>query len=254
MFKLQKRDKKNYKMITHLFIIPYRNREPEMKLFNAKMPLILDKQLGSDKYEIWYITQTDERLFNRGALLNIGFLEMKRKYANNDRWKNIQLIFHDVDIYLEKMGILNYNTERGKVRHPYGDLRPQWGGILGCLCIIYADDYNKTKGYPNFFGWGGEDVALSLRCQAQKIIIDEHDFILRRSHPYIIDPISHITPKEIAFTQVCDKRNLREVFFKENQKCPINGFHNLHYEIIRDKMIDNINKIKMLDVKFEILC
>jgi hypothetical protein len=234
--------------LTHIFIVPYRQRESQQAEFIANMPAILDSQLGVGRYAIWFIHQLDNRLFNRGALLNIGFLEARRRYPES--YRQIQLVFHDVDIRPLTPGILDYSTRSGAARHPYGDARPQWGGILGCFCILTGADYEKAGGSPNFFGWGGEDVALSLRCQAQGILIDEHDFIARRSRSDILDPESNPTPKQQAFCQLCDRRNLTQVA-QENHKEPVNGFSALHYSINAEKVFRQ-SDILQLDVNFEV--
>jgi len=240
---------------SHIFIIPYRNRESQRTEFISKMPAILDEQIpstDSSSYQIWIIHQADERLFNRGALLNIGFRIAQARYP--DTWPGIQFVFHDIDIMPTRPGILDYNTVPGKARHPYGDPRPQWGGILGCFCIIMGADYAKAGGSPNYFGWGGEDVALSRRCQAQGIIIDEHDFIMRRSClADIIDPESNPTPKQQAFCQLCDRRNLAQVF-SENPACPTNNYQNLDYKIVQELDLGiPAGNIRQFDCQFEVL-
>ena len=227
---------------THIFIIPYRNREKELQILVDTLPNILYRD-GITNYQFFVIRQTDKKLFNRGMMLNIGFLEVKKRYPHN--WKTIQLICHDVDIYPTKPNIINYNTIKGKVNHPYGVLRPHLNGTVGGICIITGEDYNLSGGHPNFFGWGGEDIGMSRRCQAKGIIIDESKFIDRRTSPFIVDPESHPTPKELKFSQICDKRNLSKVF-KENPAQPIDTFNNINYQIISETNI--LTNILMINV------
>ena len=217
--------------VSHIFIIPYRNREAQREKFVNHMPSVLDTQIGTGTWKIWIIEQNDDKLFNRGALLNIGFRIAQTRYP--DTWQQIQFIFHDIDIMPNGPNIIDYNTTPGKVRHPYGDSRPQWGGILGCLCIIYGADYALVGGSPNYYGWGGEDVALSFRCQANSIHIDESNFILRRSTDTIIDPESNTTPTQRALCIACDKKNLGRVF-SENRHSPTNNYKTLDYTISQE--------------------
>lgn len=230
---------------THIFIIPYRDRETQRTEFIRHMPSVIEHE----NYQIWIIHQCDNRLFNRGALLNIGFRIAQERYPES--WQNIQFVFHDIDIMPLMPGIISYDTEPGKARHPYGDPRPQWGGILGCFCIIYGSDYAKVGGSPNYFGWGGEDVALSRRCQAHRIVIDEHDFILRRSCPNKIkDPESNPTPKQQAMCMACDRKNLAQVF-RENPLKTTNNCFTIDYKIIKEFTFGS-DVIRQFDCIFEV--
>lgn len=234
---------------SHIFVIPYRDRETQRTEFIKHMPDILATDNSISDYQIWIIHQCDTRLFNRGALLNIGFRIAQTRYL--DTWQNIQFVFHDIDIMPLSPNVITYSTVAGKARHPYGDPRPQWGGILGCFCIIIGSDYAKVGGSPNYFGWGGEDVALSRRCQAHDILIDESEFILRRSRPNDIrDPESNPTPKQQAMCQACDKKNLTQVF-NENPRFATNTCFTLNYQILNEIEFDSIN-IKQFDCTFEV--
>lgn len=234
---------------SHIFVIPYRDREAQRAEFIKHMPGILAADNTISSYQIWIIHQCDTRLFNRGALLNIGFRLAQSRYP--DTWQNIQFVFHDIDIMPLKPNVISYSTEHGKARHPYGDPRPHWGGILGCFCIMFGADYAKVGGSPNYFGWGGEDVALSRRCQAHRIVIDEHDFILRRSRPDDIrDPESNPTPKQQAMCQACDRKNLTQVF-NENTAAATNTCFSLNYHLLNEIELVTDN-IRQFDCTFEV--
>lgn len=234
---------------SHIFVIPYRDRESQRSDFIKHMPSILKSDSSILSYQIWIIHQCDTRLFNRGALLNIGFRIAQSRYP--DTWQNIQFVFHDIDIMPLKPNVITYSTVAGKVRHPYGDPRPLWGGILGCFCIMLGSDYAKVGGSPNYFGWGGEDVALSRRCQAHDILIDESEFIMRRSRPNDIrDPESNPTPKQQAMCQACDRKNLTQVF-NENAHAATNTCFTLNYQILNEIEFEPVN-IKQVDCTFEV--
>jgi hypothetical protein len=241
------------KIPTHIFIIPYRDRELELIEWCNNMSIYLDNQLGLDNYEVYIIHQNDKKLFNKGALCNIGFIETKKEYSSY--YKNIQYIIHDVDIYPIKIkdqkDIIEYNTLKGEARHPYGVLRPQLGGILGGIYIIYGEDYERVNGMPNYYGWGGEDITIARRCIAIGIRINEDNFINRRSTPYIIDAESHLTNAKRKVIAATDKINLRKTL-RENAKNPINGLSNINYQVINKEKIKNLNNYFMINVNFEI--
>jgi len=79
------------KVPERVFIVPYRDREPHKLVFSRVMPYIL----GDSNYRILFVHQKDTRPFNRGGIKNIGFHYVKKKWPND--WKNITLIFHDID-------------------------------------------------------------------------------------------------------------------------------------------------------------
>ena len=87
-------------------------------------------------HEIFFVHQKDNRNFNRGGMKNIGFIYVKRKYRN---WKNITLIFHDID-YLPHKKFFTYETTLGSVKHFYG-----FKFCLGGIWAIKGEDFEKTN-------------------------------------------------------------------------------------------------------------
>jgi hypothetical protein len=154
---------------TKIFIIPYRNREVHKQMFIEKMQVLLeDEPVGS--YEIHFAHQNDSRPFNRGAMKNIGFLAMKNKYPS--AYKNITFVFNDVDTIPTAKGVIkDYNTTVGIVKHFYG-----FEFALGGIFSITGADFEKTKGFPNFWGWGLEDNTMNDRCLANGLSIDRSNF------------------------------------------------------------------------------
>lgn len=258
-------------MVKHTcFIIPYRSRKDELNIWLQNMIPILDTQFSctdesyqqnpiTKPYSVFIIHQKDEKLFNRGACCNIGVHIIKDIFLQQLQPQNIALtditiVIHDVDIYLKDPYIIKYTNNKGEVRHPYGDQRPQFGGILGCLCICNLADYIKVEGMPNYWGWGGEDVCLARRFLAHNIKINEDDFIIRRTIDTIIDPDSAPTEKKRRFNMVCDKRNLRSCFL-ENHLNTSNNLSSCFYEILGENNVAelgkeyvNIDNIKMYDI------
>ena len=148
-----------------IFIVPYRNRVQHKHFFSKYMTYILEDQTD---YEIYFSHQCDARTFNRGAVKNIGFIAAKNKYP--DHYKNITFIFNDVDT-VPFYKIFDYETTYGIVKHYYG-----FKHALGGMVVMKGSDFEKTNGFPCFWGWGMEDKNLQNRCEAVGIKIDRSLF------------------------------------------------------------------------------
>ena len=151
-----------------VFIVPYRNRDQQRHFFNRHMTYILE-DMPTGSYQIYYIHQCDTRDFNRGAMKNIGFLFLRNKYPM--QYKDITIVFNDVDTMPFTKGFLDYPTCAGVVKHFYG-LKYALGGIVS----ITAGDFEKTTGFPNFWAWGFEDNSLQKRVIAAGLTIDRSQF------------------------------------------------------------------------------
>ena len=151
-----------------IFIVPYRDREQHLNFFVKQMKYILE-DIPETHYKIFYIHQQDKREFNRGAIKNIGFIQVKQMYPDN--YKDITLIFNDIDTVPYTKNFLDYNTTAGTVKHFYG-----FTHALGGIVSINAGDFEKINGYPNFWAWGFEDNELQMRVLDAKLQIDRSQF------------------------------------------------------------------------------
>ena len=156
---------KENKIPKRIFIVPYRNRVQHKFFFSKYMSFILEDK---DDYEILFSHQCDARTFNRGAIKNIGFIAAKNKYPNH--YKDITFIFNDVDT-IPFYKIFDYETNHGVVKHYYG-----FKYALGGIVVIKGEDFERTNGYPNFWGWGNEDSVFQTRCLRNKLHIDRTNF------------------------------------------------------------------------------
>ena len=152
---------------TRVFIVPYRDRPNQKGEFLTNMKVLLEDL--TDPYEIYFAHQCDTRHFNRGAMKNLGFMAIKNKYPHN--YKDITFIFNDVDTFPKEKGMIDYITTPGIVKHYYG-----FTFALGGIFSIRGADFEKTKGFPNFWGWGLEDNLMNDRCLSAGLTIDRSCF------------------------------------------------------------------------------
>jgi hypothetical protein len=151
-----------------VFIIPYRNRAFYLQSFMRKMSTVLEDIPKTD-YEIYVIHQNDTRKFNRGAIKNIGFLHIKNKYPND--YKQMTLVFNDVDIFPLRKNYVDYITTKGVVKHFFG-----FHYTLGGIVSIVGEDFERINGFPNFWAWGFEDNLIQTRIVNAGIAIDRRNF------------------------------------------------------------------------------
>ena len=171
-----------------IFVVPYRDREQQYLFFHKQMTkeILVDYPPGS--YKLWYIHQCDNRDFNRGAMKNIGFLVAKQQYPND--YKNITLVFNDVDTMPFNRNFLNYETCPGIIKHFYG-----YDFALGGIVSMNAHDFERINGYPNLWGWGFEDNCLQVRVnKADNLQIDRGQFypILDKNILQLTDGVTRI--------------------------------------------------------------
>ena len=175
-----------------VFIVPYRDRKTEKKVFE----IIMERNLKGLNYKIFFIHQNDKRLFNRGAIKNIGFLYIKRKWPNN--YKNITIVFNDIDSFSYYKDQFNYKTKKNIIKHHFG-----FKHTLGGIFSILASDFEKINGFPNIWTWGLEDNILLKRAKKYKIKIDYSNFISINNR------------NKIVFLNNYEKRKInKKIYFK----------------------------------------
>jgi hypothetical protein len=145
-----------------IILVPYRDRI-EHKTFFLNY---LDKVV--DDYKVFFVHQCDDRPFNRGAMKNIGFLAVRAMFPD---YKNITLVFNDVDIMPYTKGVFAYDTVPGVIKHNYG-----YTTCLSASFAIKAGDFEAINGFPNLWEWGLEDTMIQDRALQAKMVIDRAHF------------------------------------------------------------------------------
>jgi hypothetical protein len=197
-----------------IFVVPYRDREQQYKFFHKQMTkeILVDYPIGS--YKIWYIHQCDTRDFNRGAMKNIGFLVAKQLYPND--YRQITLVFNDVDTMPLNRNFLNYETSQGIVKHFYG-----YEFALGGIVSMNAYDFERINGYPNLWGWGFEDNCLQVRVKKTDIQIDRGQF-----YPILDKNILQLTD---GVTRIVNRNEFDQYYHNTTEG--IYSIHDLNYDI-----------------------
>ena len=149
-------------------IVPYRNREEQLERFKEEIVNFLDNNLNTE-YSIIVVDQADKKPFNRGKLLNIGFLEAKNQGCD-------YVVFHDIDMipieadytYSDKpLQLANNFLSDGEFKRTIQ--RNYFGGVT----MFSVKDFTKINGYSNRYkGWGFEDDDLLLRCRENKLELE----------------------------------------------------------------------------------
>jgi hypothetical protein len=145
-------------------VVPYRDRPNQLKTFTERIADSIDLP-----YELIIVEQVDDKEFNRGKLLNIGF--MKAVSLDCD-----YVVFHDIDMIPIKADysysdipvhlISEFNLPDGVSRELFDDY---FGGVT----LFPTNIFKQINGYTNeYFGWGFEDDNLLLRCKENHIKLD----------------------------------------------------------------------------------
>lgn len=154
-------------------VVPYRDihaaqqRSKHLQQFIPHMVQFLSSlvQRGSlSNFHIYIVEQSnDNRKFNRGKLLNIGF-DLARKSGR----KHDVFVFHDVDLLPQAdLGpwyakFPSRPIHIARVWNRYANNPKYFGGVVS----FSSADYRRINGYPNtFWGWGGEDDEMHKRLE-----------------------------------------------------------------------------------------
>lgn len=213
------------------FIVPYKNREPQMFFFKNYMTYLMEDYEVFVDYCIYFVEQCDERPFNRGAIKNIGFMAAAQLYP--DQYLDFLYVFNDIDTLPYQKDLLTYTPPEGAIRHHYG-FRHALGGIVS----VAGREFEAMNGFPNYWTWGFEDNALQDRANRMNIDVDRSNFYeigdMRILHIY--DGTKKILNREYGNDYICD-----------DGKNGISTIRNLEYTIVGD-----VIKVTRFDVEYPV--
>jgi len=140
--------------------VPYRNREEHLKEFVPTVSKFLESQ--NIDFKIYFAHQTDDKLFNRGAMKNIA-----AKHAFEDGCDYI--VWHDIDMVPEDdtcdYSFPNDNPQHIAVRISQSDYQLKYEEYFGGAVVFSKEQVERTNGYSNdYWDWGMEDDDLFWRC------------------------------------------------------------------------------------------
>ena len=215
-----------------LILVPYRNREEHLNIFIEKLGPILKKYITDVKIVIIEQSQ-DNKKFNRGKILNVGF---------NEYYKNIVNFYNNKD----------YDILRIHSGHP-----TSLGGVIKFKC----ETFKNINGFPNnIWGWGLEDEALFTRAMLNNCNISNYtDLNISKNYFKFLPHVSSFRNKNY-------QNDIYNNHFETNSSCIwrwqtdinpdnltnerkndillTNGINDITYEIINKEVINNyIEKI-----------
>jgi hypothetical protein len=153
-------------------IVPYRDRYEHLVTFKNSITKYLNSK--DIDFELIVVEQDDATTFNRGKLLNIGFLEAEKLKCD-------YVVFHDVDMIPINadysysnvpIHLANKFTSTSKVKRVVFD--EYFGGVT----IFPTQLFRRINGYSNqYWGWGFEDNDLLYRCKTFGIPLDKKEIL-----------------------------------------------------------------------------
>lgn len=207
-------------------IVPYRNREEHLKKFIPHIDNFIKNKIN---YQIIIVEQFNDKPFNRGKLLNIGFDYLKDECD----W----FCFHDIDM-LPVDNNCDYSYIDGVCKLSYYvsqfNFIPRPETELGGVTLIDKISFISINGYNNnYWGWGVEDNDFALRCNLKNIKLSYRPGrYMSLSHKPNGD-----TYGDNPSPDTLKNRNLFNNIKQNKNNFMVDGISNLEY-----KILDKINK------------
>jgi len=137
-------------------IVPYRNRYEHLQEFKKSIVKYLESK--NMDFKIIIVEQDNAKLFNRGMLCNIGFIEAQKENCD-------YIVIHDIDMIPVDV---DYSYSNVPV-HLATDNIP-FESYFGGMTMFPTDIFEKINGFSNlYWGWGFEDDDLRYRCVKKNV-------------------------------------------------------------------------------------
>jgi len=204
-------------------IVPYRDRRNHLNIFVPYLLSYFEKTQKDISLSLYVIEQKDDKPFNRGKLLNVGF-----DIANKDKDYGY-VCFHDVDY-------LPLTADYGKPDMP---TRLIWKGLtknedpvlfFGAVVLFPSKQFIQVNGFSNNYqGWGFEDTDLHFRITACGLHIKRRDQEFKSLHHEYsgLDENGNWLPEVIT-----NRENFLQVKGSISETLKTDGLSTLKYEIV----------------------
>jgi hypothetical protein len=205
--------------MTFCFVVPYRQRLHHLTEFVPHM------QRRFRNAPIYIIEQGDDKPFNRGQLLNIGFVEYGIDFD--------YVALHDIDMlptkadysYPEVPTHLATKVQQFRYKMPAPDY---FGGVV----LFNNKDFVTCNGYSNKFeGWGGEDNQLYFELQRLKIPIARRECFFQSLYHKPANPNGY------------DAAKMEQA---KKPRDPDDGLTHCKYEVVAREELGGYTKLKVL--------
>jgi hypothetical protein len=192
-------------------IVPYRNRYEHLQQFKKLIVEYLDSN-SYDNYVIIIVNQDDAKLFNRGMLCNIGFLESQKQKCD-------YIVIHDVDMIPIDV---DYSYSSTPI-HLATDNIP-FESYFGGMTLFPSNTFKEINGFSNlYWGWGFEDDDLRYRC-------------VKNNVPFYKNISEHISKDKLPIF------NGENAYSKIPNILNYNRNFNIEIDINLDRVIYDVNK------------
>lgn len=156
-------------------IIPFRKREPHLRiLLGHLVPILRKQQIG---YSVFVMEQEGDGTFNKGRLMNSGF-EFASAVGRKFGLPYDCFVFQDVDLLVEHDNLLYKCSGGNVVDHlstsiqKFDYKRLCCGMTVGGVLAMTESQFRKVNGFPNcYWGWGGEDDDINKRIKFRRLKI-----------------------------------------------------------------------------------
>jgi hypothetical protein len=152
--------------------IPYRARtnnafrKEQLVEFSQHMSDFLEKK--EITYKLIILEQNNDLPFNRGLLLNVGFIETEKEVRSKVQY----YCHHNTDLFPEDLTLDYSYTPQKEIRDLFG-----YHDGLGAICLVNRKDFSDINGFANNMdGWGNDDILLKRRANRANIKINRDQY------------------------------------------------------------------------------
>eukprot|EP00053_Salpingoeca_punica_P008564 m.76670 g.76670 ORF g.76670 m.76670 type:complete len:421 (-) comp14652_c0_seq2:368-1630(-) len=218
-------------------IVPFRKADQELVEFLPHMKKFLEAQ--GIEHHFLIINQIDNYRFNRGELLNIGFLKAVEEECD-------YIVMHDVDLLplLPKQLSYAYPEQPMHIATPWIHPNYHYPKFIGGILIMTNTHFANVNGLSNnYWGWGREDDELYKRITEMNLNITRPDVNETRDGK----ALRHMHDQD---KRVRDMMQIGNQFKIANERDRSTGLDNVDYELasVRRVFIQNVS-VAFYDVR-----